>query len=649
MSEPVGLTAIALVVSFTALIISVGQLLQSIFGTAEGFRRTNREVMGMFALSRDRVFHWAELRFETKFTTPHFTFHNPHNETSLLSKREDSECDHQGLSNKCILAIGNSGKRLEDLKALIDSSTNVSKLQRFLNTLDTAIRLDQQTLLPRSHVFSASWLVLLERLYEDEKKFNQREDGLSFIYSRPGIKGALLGPDHRQILFPAIESHLRSWDLLPPDAVRPFASISLGDLLTLCFRLRLTVQEMKPGQFSADGFGNSFSSLQIQGLGMIVQYRYDPSNDRADNVRHANTKFIPCESADKLAFSIIPGHNLLGLREDWPLMDGQNEHAFVDGIKTHFKDIGVSEQHLRKIKTHKREEMGDVWRTFGDSVPFLCPFMPVEGLGVVKYQPPFPMNFLNSTLAIREARILLRQRLNERLPALKDSTDFFTFVPSAAQSPATNQLQWVCLVLNFFEQKYRHIFHHRRDFNPLIGTNAFDAKAHDFLREVKSASDQVDGYLATQFNQPHSMPTYRYLVAAHHEMAITVHEEVNKQVRENPDNNKRNGPDKTGPEFRSAFSPGRGLHKILMEVLHRYIDLAMEKNTIVDSYREKTIGLVDSQGLQPATLSDDEIRTAWCTMILRAILWNMVHFPIWQSNLPYPSRYWKNNTLVLIA
>jgi len=42
MSEQDALAAVALVVALVALVVSAIQLLQAIFGTAEGFRRTNR-------------------------------------------------------------------------------------------------------------------------------------------------------------------------------------------------------------------------------------------------------------------------------------------------------------------------------------------------------------------------------------------------------------------------------------------------------------------------------------------------------------------------------------------------------------------------------------------------------------------------------
>lgn len=81
-------TLIALFVSLIALVIALGQLLTSIFGTAEGFRRSNAQVVEPFSLTRDRVFHLTVLRYETRLSTPYFTFHYPDSDSSLLSTRK---------------------------------------------------------------------------------------------------------------------------------------------------------------------------------------------------------------------------------------------------------------------------------------------------------------------------------------------------------------------------------------------------------------------------------------------------------------------------------------------------------------------------------------------------------------------------------
>jgi hypothetical protein len=650
MSEPTGLTAVALVVSFTALIIAVSQLLQSVFGTAEGFRRTHKEIMGIFAISRDRVFHWAELRFETKFTTPHFSFHHVLDEGSLLSKVEEKDHLGQITSSKYVLAVADGVNRLEDLTTLITSSTKISVLQRFLNRMDHDHNPSaSQTLLPASQAFSATWLTLLEQLYHDEKKYNQRTDKISYLYSRHSHKGEIIGPDPRQILYPSIECHLRSWDLMPPDAVRPFASITLGDLLTLCYRLRITVDDLRPGRFSANGFGNNLASLQIQGLGMVVQYQYDSSHDPEYHaLKRANTKFIPSENADKMAFAIIPRNERLGIYEDWHLGEWNGWEKFPDNMREHFKALGIPDRHLSQVKVLKDKQRCDTWRVFADSILLLAPFMPIEGLGVVKYQPPIPHEYLNSTLGVREGPIVLRERLNELYPTFKDH------VHNSLPAPASSifaQMQWICSIFNFLESKYHTQFYHggRGFYKPLLDSNACMPQGHDLIREIHSAFSTADEYLALLFNSPQHAPTYTYLVAAHQEVAMRILVDIQTEINAHgPNKAERSESNRTAPKFRAAPTfPTGGMHRGLMEAIHRFIDAADKE--IIDSYRAKTDGLLDTMGRRPAELSDELVRTGWWTMMLRACLWGIVHLPIARPGLPYPSRYWKNGTLVLIV
>lgn len=64
------LSVAALSVALVALLVTITQLLQQIFGTAEGYRKCRREVIGPWAAFTHRRFVWYELRMETRFVTP---------------------------------------------------------------------------------------------------------------------------------------------------------------------------------------------------------------------------------------------------------------------------------------------------------------------------------------------------------------------------------------------------------------------------------------------------------------------------------------------------------------------------------------------------------------------------------------------------
>ena len=64
------LTLVALAISLTALVVSFSQLLQQILGTAEGYRRFKKEIIGPWAWRAHRRWIWYEFRFETTYITP---------------------------------------------------------------------------------------------------------------------------------------------------------------------------------------------------------------------------------------------------------------------------------------------------------------------------------------------------------------------------------------------------------------------------------------------------------------------------------------------------------------------------------------------------------------------------------------------------
>ena len=64
----------ALILSVAAFLISVSQMLQQYFATAEGYRRCQYSVLGPWFKHTRRRFRWSEFRFETHFQTPYIHF-----------------------------------------------------------------------------------------------------------------------------------------------------------------------------------------------------------------------------------------------------------------------------------------------------------------------------------------------------------------------------------------------------------------------------------------------------------------------------------------------------------------------------------------------------------------------------------------------
>jgi hypothetical protein len=70
MDDSSRVSLLALIVALLALVIALGQLVQQIFGTADGYRRCQKSVIGPWAKYTKLQWRWSQFRFETKFATP---------------------------------------------------------------------------------------------------------------------------------------------------------------------------------------------------------------------------------------------------------------------------------------------------------------------------------------------------------------------------------------------------------------------------------------------------------------------------------------------------------------------------------------------------------------------------------------------------
>ena len=94
----------------------------------------------------------------------------------------------------------------------------------------------------------------------------------------------------------------RSWDFMPPDIVRPVSSTTVGDLITMAYRLGMIWSDFRldEGKMRASGNGRSFSASIVRGMGLVVEYSGNGSyriwdgvgsilSVAADKVRHVSS------------------------------------------------------------------------------------------------------------------------------------------------------------------------------------------------------------------------------------------------------------------------------------------------------------------------------------------------------------------------
>ena len=605
----------ALVVSLIALLISTSQLLQQIFGTAEGYRRCLPSVVGQWSKTRHRVFHLRELRLETRFQTPEFALVEEEAANSKPVTTAPSSLLHlapEKTSEKCpdfINGSDDSRKRTLTKKEEDDHKrpSRWDQARFFLSA--TLIWTDENVSSVDTNSIPVGWLSFLEKLHDHEQIYERQ---IAFIRTaQPVSKGPILS---QQSYFrrarPAVKRVERSWDFMPVDALRPLASIQLGDLLVLCYRLRILWRDLRLGDkfLRAEGRGHSFSSIDIRGLGFVVEYRY-AKNNAPEVDPPANLHFIPSREADKLAFGLIPICSGLGISEEHFDLGGED---YLSSIMEMHRKLGVGSRTIDYFKRKRDQNPDELYHLSNEVLFMVAPFLPATDLGITKIQFPFRHRF-GSLITFREGRIIL-------LHLIEEYTAKLDIVPS--------RLQIFKEVLGTLAENFKEEFYRDEYFNlHLFDKNATDRKAFEWLEYIRSEFDDTTQYFARGRNPVN----FRDLVASHLEVGLVAHQEARAKKPEKA----RNG---TGL---AELEPWKA------ELVYLYVDKLEE---IWTSMQQKHKSRARTKELQRTEeLSLEVVREAWWTLMLRAILWDVSTYRISNPGLPLRSSLYGDSTLIWIT
>ena len=292
MVDSVALTA--LVVSLVALLATAGQLLQQYFATADGFRRCQPSVMGLWATKTRLRWRWREFRFETIFVVPRIIFGPVHPDMGKAAEIAGGSCSLVGTNESLHASMTYPGWSSFEARSYYGS--------------------DQL----------ACWIPLLAQLHA------QGREAVKFFPQKPGLL-------ENETMIPVIQILEKSWDFMPLDVVRPMASSTVSAVAIIGRRLGMTWKSFDPGSGSmrAEGNGHIITSTMARSLGTILQYSFT-SRETIGSCR-----YIPLREADKLGFGLVEfDHRLFG-----PNMPGDLDIGSYYGIA---KTLSlVTSAHLR--------------------------------------------------------------------------------------------------------------------------------------------------------------------------------------------------------------------------------------------------------------------------------------------------------------
>ncbi|KAL9039224.1 MAG: hypothetical protein Q9214_004965 [Letrouitia sp. 1 TL-2023] len=538
---------VALVISIIALLVTSAQLLSQVFATAEGHRRCQPSVIGGWAKLTKRKWRWTSFRFETYFTTPHIVL-RPY--------------AYQRTENVLGETVKPAAFRFESLDDFDYES-------------------------PKNEL--ACWIAFLYVLQKSLKS-----DRRVFCLNR----GFYRVPDHANKVsktdatLPVTYRMTRSWDFMPPEIVRPFASTTVSDIAIIALRMGMSWKIFKPeeGAMEAEGNGQAISSTPVRTLGILLRYIYTPQNLEGifnptfksylkDQMSHTDSDGLLVETAqaDRMWFGILRGNTEVfgGYGAfDFPIGEEQSVYEVV-------MKMDPSGDAKRALESAAPSLYG-----FNDIIPMLAHWMRQYGT-LIRTVPAVTYDVVGST-CYKAAYQAFRTRLETRAEETGDSRPVIMKVLTAWDDLEKEFPEWGRQKEKPYKDRYRLI------------------RCLDSVQMNYAMTTEYFNMIAESSN----MDLYFPLVKAHLIRAASVNERIFKGRKLSDD-------------------------QLAAKTINRYWD-------DIDHYNA---AIFDSGWtLEEGNMIED----AWIMLMFRAFLWSAAHVFDTRQN-PLPSRYYVSQLSVYIG
>lgn len=153
--------------------------------------------------------------------------------------------------------------------------------------------------------------------------------------------------------WPVVRFRERSWDFMPPDVVRHFASTTVSEIAIIARRLGMMWKEFRPteGIMEAEGSSQGLSATIVRGIGIMLQYRNMSASKNKSifgHACHSTPEACVCTTeADRMWFGILPGNPGLDL-PDFDIGTEDKIYATVYSID----ETKKAENALRNVLQH---------------------------------------------------------------------------------------------------------------------------------------------------------------------------------------------------------------------------------------------------------------------------------------------------------
>lgn len=306
------LATVALVVSVVALIATILQVLQQYYASAVGYSNCDEKVMGMWHKSKQRLVRIEELRFEVRFEAPVIFVAPPTNKRGPVP-------------DKPIYTIDGSPESQRDTRAQIDRDdhgggrrlTAKEQKDREKDSIHTA---DNER---------ATWvnmLLALQRMEKESMEWQARE----FALNPP--TGRRLAGRETHTLAVQVQRKLRSWDTMPSNVKKPYATTTFCHLIEMTAMLGLHWKEFDRShdRYRAEGNGFLISGGHVSDLGIMFTFHISAKSHFEEN------RVIPVDEVKELCFGYVP--TIFGRDDRKDSAGGAGVRRIEEPEKAHARD-----------------------------------------------------------------------------------------------------------------------------------------------------------------------------------------------------------------------------------------------------------------------------------------------------------------------
>lgn len=306
---------VSLLIALIALLGSVMQVLQQYYASATGFSNCDRRVIGKWHSYKERRFKWKELRFEVRFKAPVVFVCAANNtkgpvpdvvwiidgspESQQDTMTDDLDDKKPNPSQPPAVAVDQSSALPRF--TLRHRTTSTSLKQKM--TRSTASDASAEKRIHTADNERATWLTLLTEFQRMERESaSWQESEYAWHSGRTGQPRITRPSFADRKLAIAVQAKPRSWDTMPPNIKKPYATTTWCHLVEMAAMLGLHWKEFDRSRdkYRAEGNGYVLTGSHLSELGVVFNFQISGKCKFGDN------RVVPSAHVKEFAFGLVP-------------------------------------------------------------------------------------------------------------------------------------------------------------------------------------------------------------------------------------------------------------------------------------------------------------------------------------------------------